>query len=185
MSKNKAALLVPGAWGGQATPWMSYPTAAAKARGAATHPVTWDPPESLYSQPDTLLGWVREHVEPVLDGVDADASTVIIGKSLGSNAAAIAAERDLPGIWLTPLLTVDRLERALRRTTAPFLLIGGTADASWNGDLARELTPHVCEITGADHGFFRHGEPLARSAAVLADMGTAIEVFLDEVVWPS
>ncbi|ADD45854.1 alpha/beta hydrolase [Stackebrandtia nassauensis] len=185
MSDKRAAVLIPGAWGGQATPWMTYANAAASERGAEVHQIQWEPPQSLYTQPDTVLGWVREHVEPVMDGVDPVASTVVVGKSLGSNAAAIAAERRLPAIWLTPLLTVDRVAEALRGGKAPFLLVGGTADPSWDGKLARELTPHVCEIEGADHGFFRPGEPLARSAEVLALMGTAMETFLDEVVWAS
>ena len=53
---------------------------------------------------------------------------VLIGKSLGTYAAALAAERGLPAIWLTPLLTSDWVVDGLRRSTAPFLLVGGTAD---------------------------------------------------------
>jgi pimeloyl-ACP methyl ester carboxylesterase len=72
---------------------------------------------------------------------------------------------------------------ALKRSTAPFLLIGGTADEWWDGDAARSLTPHVVEIEGADHGMFAPG-PLAASAAVLGDVITAVERFFDDVVWP-
>ena len=40
----------------------------------------------------------------------------------------------------------------LRRRTAPALLVGGTADGSWDGALARELSDDVLELEGADHG---------------------------------
>jgi len=74
---------------------------------------------------------------------------------------------------------------ALRQAGVPYLLIGGTADPHWNGELARTLTPHVVEIPDADHGMIVVGEPLARSAAVLGRVVTAIENFLDVQVWPT
>ena len=43
----------------------------------------------------------------------------------------------------------------LRRRTAPALLVGGTADPSWDGALARELSDDVLELDGADHGLAR------------------------------
>lgn len=72
----------------------------------------------------------------------------------------------------------------IRRASAPCLLIGGTADSSWRPSLARELSPHVFEVEGADHGLRVPG-PLARSAAVLGEMATAVESFLDRVLWPA
>ncbi|MEU6790029.1 hypothetical protein ABZ912_63565 [Nonomuraea angiospora] len=71
---------------------------------------------------------------------------------------------------------------ALRRAAEPFLLVGGTADEFWDGALARELTPYVLEVDGADHGMCRPG-PLSRSAEVLGRVTTAVEGFLDDVVW--
>lgn len=61
------------------------------------------------------------------------------------------------------------------------LLIGGTADPWWNGRLARTLTPHVLEVPDANHGMVLPGRPLARSAAVLGQVATAVEKFLDQV----
>lgn len=185
MTDNRAAVLAPGSRGGVYTAGMNFAWIAAEARGARTHRIEWQPPDSLRTQPDTVMGWVREHVEPVLDQVDPDVSTVIVGKSLGSNAAVIAAERGLPAIWLTPLLHKPEVVEALRAAGEPFLLVGGTADSAWDSEVARELTPHVCEIERADHGFFRPGEPLAASAQVLEQLGTAVEGFLDGVVWPA
>jgi hypothetical protein len=55
---------------------------------------------------------------------------------------------------------------------------------AWRPDLARELTPHVLSVPGADHGMFVPG-PLAGSAAVLGQVATAVERFLDDIAWPT
>ena len=70
-------------------------------------------------------------------------------------ASGVAAERGLPGIWLTPLLHERSCVDGLRRRTAPALLVGGTRDEAWDGDLARELGDEVLELEGADHGLAR------------------------------
>jgi hypothetical protein len=93
-------------------------------------------------------------------------SPLLIAKSLGTNAAALAAERCLPAVWLTPVLTVPWVASALARVTPPFLVVGGIADPMWDGDLARRLSPFVLEIAGADHGLQLPG-PLTDSIAVL------------------
>ena len=53
---------------------------------------------------------------------------MLIAKSLGTNAARLAADRSLPAVWLTPLLSTPWITAALGRATAPMLLVGGTAD---------------------------------------------------------
>ena len=155
---------------------MMYAGDAAEARGAQLRHLTW--PEPTPGPDDAGFGdWVRERV-------DLTGASLVIGKSMGSCAAPLAADLGVPAVWLTPLLPWHGIADGLRRATAPFLLIGGTADQSWDGPLARELTPHVLEIDGADHGMYVKG-PLAASAAVLGLVATAVERFLDEVVWPA
>jgi hypothetical protein len=61
--------------------------------------------------------------------------------------------------------------------------MGGTAGQSWDGPVARSITPYVVEVAAADHGMFVPGE-LSASAAVLGQVMTAVEGFLDEAVWP-
>ncbi|WP_243705991.1 hypothetical protein [Micromonospora sp. KC721] len=86
-------------------------------------------------------------------------------------------------MWLTPLLTAPLVAAALRQASAPFLLVGGTADNFWDGELARRLTPHVLEVEDADHGMCLPGS-LTESIAVLARVVTAVEEFLDAIDWP-
>ncbi|MFD3588958.1 alpha/beta hydrolase [Streptomyces sp. NPDC058683] len=180
----RAAVVAPGGMYGPHVPLLMYAADAAEARGARIERITWDPP----SQADRGSGhWVLDQVAPVLDHVSASspgAVPVLIGKSLGTNAAVLAAERGLPAIWLTPLLTTTEVIKALRAATAPFLLVGGTEDRHWDGALAVGLSPHVLEVRGADHGMHVPG-PLAGSADVLGRVATAVEDFLDRIVWPA
>ncbi|MDY7090718.1 MAG: hypothetical protein SYR96_37215 [Actinomycetota bacterium] len=81
------------------------------------------------------------------------------------------------------MLTVPWVPAALHRATAPFLLVGGTADKLWDRTLARRLTPYVVEVPAADHGMFVPG-PLTDTIAVLARIVVAIDEFLDEIGWP-
>lgn len=93
--------------------------------------------------------FVRERAEAGIahtGGVD-----LVIGKSFGTRGAPI----DVPAVWLTPLLAgAPDVVEALRARTAPSLLVGGTNDPAWDGDLARELG-EVLELDGADHGLAR------------------------------
>lgn len=68
-----------------------------------------------------------------------------------------------------------------RRSGGP-LLVGGTSDQLWDGGTARLVTPHVLEVEDADHGMLIPGA-LSASAAVLGQVITAVEDFLDRVVW--
>jgi hypothetical protein len=81
------------------------------------------------------------------------------------------------------LLTDEPTVAALRRATGPCLLVGGTADPYWDGQTARSFAADVVEIDGADHAMVVPGR-LTESAAVLGQIITAVEDFLDEVVRP-
>jgi hypothetical protein len=65
---------------------------------------------------------------------------------------------------------------------APAPYIGGTADSMWDSALARDQSPHVLEVEGADRVLVPG--PLSASGTVFGRIGTAVERFLDEMVWP-
>jgi pimeloyl-ACP methyl ester carboxylesterase len=175
-------VLIPGAMLGPHQPLLNYTWLAGRARGAEAYNVEWPADRPSFADSAAAAGWVIGRIAAVLATFPIS-RPVLVGKSLGTYAAAVAAEHGLPGIWHTPLLSDPECVAALRRARAPCMLIGGTADALWDGELARTLTPHVVEIPGADHGMIVVGEPLARSAAVLGRVVTAIEDFLDHRVW--
>jgi pimeloyl-ACP methyl ester carboxylesterase len=91
---------------------------------------------------------------------------LVIGKSLTTRAAAVAAERSWPAVWLTPVFDAETIE-ALRARTAPALFVGGAEDPLWDGALARELSDDVLELAGADHGLARSDQAQLVGGAVL------------------
>ncbi|QNE23163.1 alpha/beta hydrolase [Kribbella qitaiheensis] len=174
-------MVLPGGMYGPHAPLLMYAADAAERRGATIRHISWDDPEGPWRlTPEGRGPWVLDQFERAVPDVPAGA--LLIAKSLGTHVAVVAAERELPAVWLTPVLTSEFVVDALRRSTAPFLLVGGTADELWDSGLARELTPYVLEVDGADHGMYVPGR-LAASAAVLGQTATAVEDFLDQVVW--
>ena len=165
---------------GPAAGLLMYASAVAERRGATVRRHSWSRQPPRPDEPESEA-WVREETGPLLDTVGGN--SLVIAKSLGTNAAAVAAERRLPAVWLTPLLVLPWISDALSRATAPFLLIGGTVDPAWDGAVARRLSPHVLEVEGADHGMYVPG-PLTDSIAVLGHMVAAMEEFLDAIDWP-
>ena len=180
---DRSAILAPGGGYGVDGPLLMFAGLAVRRRGGRTRPIVWDLPEDPgFTQ---ARGRVVAQVTWTIDEMTAATGTapLIIGKSLGSLAAPVVADRGLAAVWFTPLLTDEPTVAALRRATGPCLLVGGTADQFWDGQTARSITADIVEIDGADHGMFMPGR-LAASAAVLGQVITAVEDFLDRVVWP-
>jgi hypothetical protein len=168
------AVVIPGGALGPAAGLLLYAGTVAERRGASVHWHWWS-----QSPPSADAGpWVAAEVAPLLA-----AAPLLIGKSLGTNAAHLAADHDLPAVWLTPLLTDRYVLDGLARATAPCLLIGGTSDPLWDGAEARRLSPYVLEIPAANHGLQVPG-PVSDSIAVLARVVTAIDDFLEAIPWP-
>jgi len=109
----------------------------------------WDPP--AYESDEQTLAWVRGEVEAALP---ASGRVLVVGKSLGTLAAPVAAERGLPAAWLTPVLDLPAVADAIAANPAPQLLVGGAADELWVGDTVRRLageTREALEVPDADH----------------------------------
>lgn len=119
--------------------------------------------------------WVHERLAAAVRHVPEARDLLVVGKSMGTLAAADAAEHAWPGIWLTPLLENDEAVVALRARTAPALLIGGTEDPMWNGRIAREISDDVLELEGADHGLAKaeHLTQIVDAVAAFAGQITA------------
>lgn len=121
-----------------------------------------------------MLPWRRS------TGPSRTATPVIIAKSLSTYAAALAAERKVPAIWLTPLLHVEPIAEAITRNPAPALLVGGTRDRSWLPHVAEETGKTLLTIEGGDHSLRPPG-PLRAYTDALGAIGTAMEAFLSEI----
>jgi hypothetical protein len=180
---SRSAILAPGGNSSVDVPVLMFARLAVQRRGGRAHPIVWDlaPSRNFTAQRQRVVAQVESVVEELTAGTGA--APVIVGKSLGSLAAPVVADRGLAAVWFTPLLTDEPTVAALRRAMGPFLLVGGTADPYWDGRTARSLTADVVEIDGADHAMVVPGR-LTESAAALGQVITAVEDFLDHVIWP-
>jgi pimeloyl-ACP methyl ester carboxylesterase len=192
IGQDRAAVLIPGSRPG--SPLLAYASVAVRRRGGYEHRLEWTDRDQAdwpdWSSPAPVFSaafhaWADAQIAAAIDATAAATGVekpVLIGKSLGTLAASLAADRGLAAVWFTPLLTDEPTVLALRRTSAPCLLIGGTADPWWDGSAARSARTQLIEVEGADHGMFVPGE-LSASAAVLSQVMTAVEQFLDQL-WP-
>jgi hypothetical protein len=172
-------VVLPGGGGhGPSAGFVHYAGEVPARRGALVHRHFWSG-HAPQLGPE-LADWVAGEAEPLL----AERTALVIGKSLGTLAAGLTAARGLPAVWLTPLLAVPWAVPPLRRASAPFLLVGGTADQLWDGALARSLSPYVLEVEGADHGMLLPGA-VGASVPVLGQVVAAVEEFLDGLGWPA
>jgi hypothetical protein len=176
-----AGAIVPGRAYGPQAPLLDLAQAALTDLGAVVDTVTWNVPDGLLDiGPEPF---VRAHVSAALHRLARAApgmQPVIIAKSLGTHAAALAAERELPAIWLTPLLYEDAIADAIAGNPAPALLIGGTQDQAWKADVAKRTGKTVVTIDEADHGLRPPG-PLRAYTDALGIVGTAMEEFLSRL----
>lgn len=181
MESQRTVVILPGRSYGAYVPQLFFPMLAAQRRGADVRALDWERPDELDTiELDKIARWVSTQAKPVLKECDP-ASTVVIGKSLGSYAAPLVAQFDLPAIWVTPVMISQDVVDGIKESAAPRLIAGGSADPVWDADQAFQLSDRVVEIPDADHGLMV-GD-LARSATGLGKLATAAEHFLDSIGW--
>ncbi len=137
---------------------------------------------------DEPVTWVGERGRAALDRVRShDPHPLLIAKSLTSLAATLAAQENLPAVWLTPLLADDgtdvtRVVRdALHKGDAPRLLVGGAIDPAWDGSFAASLpAAEILELPDSDHSLEVPGD-LTRSLANLSQVSEAMGRFLERI----
>jgi hypothetical protein len=153
---ERCAVLLPGQFYPTRAPVLWFAREAAMAGGWSTLEVLGEP--GLYEDP---LAWERGAGERALEAAGG-ARVLVIGKSLASLLAGMVSDRNLPAVWLTPLLTEPSVLDALARTRRPTLVAGGSADAVWRAD-AIPANPAIqaLELPGADHALQVPGDPSA------------------------
>jgi len=79
-------------------------------------------------------------------------------------------------VWLTPVLTNPEIATALVNGHTAGLLVGGTADALWDGEVATRSGLDVLQIDDADHILYTAGD-WQRSFAELGRTLETVERF--------
>ena len=175
---HRVAFLIPGLGYSAERPLLHFARAVLIRHGWTTQTVWW-PERPPRREGQDLRSFVHLHMSQVLS-VEAAPKIVLVGKSMGAFAAALAADRGLPGIWLTPVLRDSEVTDDLRRNTAPFLLVGATADPSWDTEAARSLGQPFYEAEGADHGMETGSDPV-NSAEILRRTTIAMDEFVAQL----
>jgi hypothetical protein len=172
--RGRCAVVLPGVRYFSQAPLLWFAREAAQAGG-------WSVLElSERAPPDEEpFAWMRDRAERALDSASEADIVVVIGKSLGSAAAPLVAERRLAAVWLTPLLVRPDVLAALRAARAPALLVGSSADPTWsNGEQPRDDSIELLEFEGLDHSLQVEGDPVA-SFEVLRTVTERIGAFLE------
>lgn len=169
---ERRVVILPGARYPTRAPLLWFAREVAVAKGFGVLEVLDAPPAG-----EDPFAWIRDRAERALDHTPAP-TTVVIGKSLASDVADLAADRELPAIWLTPLLDRAGVREALARASRPALLVGGSADPTWQpGAVPASALIEQLELTGHDHSLQLPGDPIA-SLGSLKKVTKRIERFL-------
>ena len=170
---GRCAVLLPGVRYFSQAPLLWFAREAAQAAGWSVLELSERAPAD-----EEPFEWMRRRAASAIDAA-SDAETVaVVGKSLGSAAAPLVAERGLPAVWLTPLLVRPDVVAALRAATAPVLLVGSSADPTWSdGEQPGGVSVSVLEFDGLDHSLQVEGDPLA-SLDMLSQVTERIGDFL-------
>lgn len=160
------ALLFPGLNYSAAMPVLYYPGRILLERGADLLQVEYtynrQPGFSALSDADQAA-WQRADAAAALEAALAQRAyqhITLVGKSIGTLAMGELVDSDprlskARCIWLTPLLTQDRLYEQIERGGQCGLFVTGTADAYYRPERLNHLVEITCSsslvIAGADH----------------------------------
>jgi len=131
--------------------------------------------------------WTEERAEAAIRHLGDGPRPILVAKSITSLAAPLVARLGLPAVWLTPLINeagtsvATAVATGLAAASAPFLLIGGSADPAWDGARARSFgRGEVLEIADADHAL-QVPRDVPRSIDALRRISSAVEDFIGAV----
>lgn len=171
---ERTAVLLPGRGYTAARPLLHLARTVLMNHGWTVQEIWWDVLGGLDEA--RAPGWVTEQARMALAAEEAS-TVLLVGKSLGTLAAPLAAERGLPAVWITPLLHKQGLVDTLAASDAPALLIGGTGDPSWPAGAAERTGKEYLELPGADHSLELKGDAVG-SARFLVRVTEAMEAFV-------
>ncbi|MFE4332866.1 alpha/beta hydrolase [Streptomyces sp. NPDC056831] len=174
---DRVALVIPGVGYSPARPLLHFARSLLLQHRWTVQELWWQVPDDFsHFTVDDRVAWVEQQVTQAIDA-EGGACRLLIGKSLGSLACGIAADRNIAAAWLTPVLTIDHVARSLQQAGAPTLLIGGSADKLWDSRIAESVRHDVLEVPSADHALELAGNA-AGSVEVLRQVISRLDRFI-------
>ena len=144
----KVAVLLPGSGYPVEGPVLFWVGEMLGALGWHVQAVRWTAEDRLNDDPHSLAAFA---VENAFAESPVAGQRLIVAKSLSTLAIPWAGETQTAGIWLTPLLTDERVRKTLANSTKNDLFVGGSEDKLWDGGHRPGLHGTFLEIPGADH----------------------------------
>jgi hypothetical protein len=166
--RGRRALVLPGLNFTADMPPLHYAIRTLRSRSWTVDVVRWRPPRQDSHR------WARERTA---DLVQDSRPHLVIGKSLGTWGLPAAVAADCAGIWLTPLLYDPEL--AAVRLDRRHLLVGGTADRTWDLAAAAATGAQVMEIPEANH--ILEIDDVPGSITILADIQRRLDTFIADL----
>lgn len=130
--------------------------------------LTWMLPEL----PDDPAAYVVARLSAAARDVD-----LVVGKSMGAWASAYVAERRVPAVWVTPVLTEPAVAAGIRANPAQQLVVAGLADPFHDAAAAAALGCDLLELAGVDHALSSTGDTVIQPD-ILALVADATDAFL-------
>ncbi|WIB27233.1 hypothetical protein [Curtobacterium sp. MCSS17_015] len=156
-------LVLAGAGYGQQAPLLWWSAAVTRQADCELIAPAWTVDDAARADP---VGFVTQHVETALGGRRPD---LVIAKSFGCFALPWAVANDVPGVWLTPVLTDDVVRDALAAVGFPHVAVGGSADPMWQPGRVARTEARLVTVDGADHALEVPGD-WRRSQRLQADV---------------
>lgn len=138
-------VVLPGRAYGPDSPLLYYSIRVGECLGWDIVTVDWSE-----AREDSSAGLIS-HAASVVDRLGSARVRFVVGKSLGSLLAPAVSERRIPALWLTPLLNRTEVVDGVRAAVASTALVGGTADESWDDEVARATGLPLLVLPGGDH----------------------------------
>ena len=155
LEKPPVAVLLPGAGYTVMGPLLYWCAELLAQAGWHVQGVEWKLDDHALNDPHAF-------VENAVANAFADAPTssrrLIVAKSFGCFALPWARSNDIPGIWMTPVLTDERVFRALIEASPADLTIDGGADPVWMPEAIAATRATVLSVPNANHSLTIPGD---------------------------
>ncbi|WGM19845.1 hypothetical protein QEH68_17745 [Paenarthrobacter sp. OM7] len=171
--KTKVAVLLPGSGYPVEGPVLFWIGEMLGALGWHVQAARWTPDDSPSAAPHEFAAAAATQVFAAAP--DAD-QRLIVAKSFSTLCIPWAEEARIPGIWLTPLLTDERVRSTIGASSKDDLFIGGSQDKLWDDGRKSESAGTFFEVPGADHSLQIPGDWRASQQAQ-AEVFTRVEEF--------
>ncbi|MGR0160225.1 hypothetical protein [Paenarthrobacter nitroguajacolicus] len=146
--KTRVAVLLPGSGYPVEGPLLFWVGEMLGSLGWHVQAVRWTPADSPGSAPHEFAANAAERA---FAASPQASQRLIVAKSFSTLCIPWAEETLIPGIWLTPLLTDERVRTTIGGSAKDDLFIGGSQDKLWDGGRTSESAGTFLEVPGADH----------------------------------